>query len=153
MKFSMPPPTPGARMSVAFADLYEDMQVILDDCIFQTQTCLWKEMPGVLEAVAIPLSCLPIAELDEDDRGSAYAQAIVLEESPPIIIADGQWLDGRHRVHQARRLGQTHIWSFDFSNIQCHKVGGLGLLLSDPYGETMSDPRPGTQERKKKHGL
>lgn len=153
----MPPPTPGARMRVTFADLYEDMQVILGDCLAK-EGCLWKAMPENLEAVVIPLSCLPLAGLDDDDaptllsrdeadeagydRGSAYAQAMVMANTPPILIADGRWMDGRHRVHQARALGETHIWAFDLSGIGCAQVGGLGPLVSDPYVESEKPAKP-----------
>jgi hypothetical protein len=145
MTFPMPPPLAGARLAVRFSELPQDMQVILDDCL-QGEACLWKTMPEMLEAVALPLSCLPRAALDDEDepgllsleqadqagydRGQAYAQAMVMEQTPPIIVADQAWLDGRHRVHQARRLGHTHIWAFDFSGIGCHPVGGLGTLIS-----------------------
>ena len=118
------------RRWVPWADLPPDMQVILSDYLMAPGLADWVEPDGLWarpQAVA-DLPQVPLDDEDEPlsadeadaqgvDRGVAYAQAMDLSKTPPIVTAFGRWLDGRHRVFRARELGQPWVWAFDLSRL------------------------------------
>ncbi len=62
---------------------------------------------------------VPLAdpEADGDDRGVDHARAMDPARVPPIVIADGLLLDGRHRVWRSRDLGLATIQAVDLTGI------------------------------------
>jgi len=125
--------------------LPEDMQVILGDYLEASGNV----DPEGLWATPVAVSRLPRVLLDDEqeptlaqrsanrgvDRGVAYALAMRVEKTPPIVMAHGRWLDGRHRAFAARAQGVATLWAFDLSAhmtaAQAAWFGGLGEVAPE----------------------
>lgn len=146
-------PLPDRRW-VTWSALPEDMQVILGD---------YLRLDGItnpegLWAAPLAVARLPRALLDDEDaplsaeeadaagvdRGVAYARAMVLDATPPIVVAHGHWLDGRHRVFAAREQQREWVWAFDLTEQMPDGLGTffhLGSLGPEPPSRRRR-PRP-----------
>jgi hypothetical protein len=116
--------------TVAFADLPDDMQVLVSD--FVTGQRYGCEVPEFLPLVEIEVCRIPIVELSTDDRGTDHALAMDLDTTPPIIVADGHFMDGRHRSYKARHDHRRSLDAIDLSGIVDRRMlehNSMGRLL------------------------
>lgn len=66
------------------------------------------------------LRLLPIAELREGGRdhnlqspaNERKYQRMRLETLPPLLVRDGEVLDGNHRLRACKKRGLTHVWCY-----------------------------------------
>jgi hypothetical protein len=100
---------------IAYADLPYDMQTLIAQFITDYDPTI--DIPARLPLGTIPVAGLPRVPLDRYDRGRAYALAMDLNDTPPLIIAGGQFLDGKHRVYAARAKAVKHLPAIDLSGI------------------------------------
>jgi hypothetical protein len=117
-------------MSIYYKKLPEDMRVLISDFV------QWHDedriIPAHLPTRILNLDQLPSIPLDEYDRGTAYALEMQPGETPPIIIAHGKFLDGKHRVFSARHRGDKQIEAIDLTGIadirmvDANQMGDLG---------------------------
>lgn len=126
----------GETLSVAFAALPPDMQVLVDD--FVNGNGANRKIPDLLPLVEVEINRIPIISLDEWDRGLPHALAMDLDCTPPIVVAEGHFLDGRHRSHKARLEGRLSLDAIDLSGLvdphmlACNSMG----RLAEPADET-----------------
>ncbi|MGY3581444.1 hypothetical protein ACVIGB_000486 [Bradyrhizobium sp. USDA 4341] len=134
---------PPAPRAVAFVALPPDMQVLVSDFV-SGQTSL-RGVPEFLPLVEIAVRRIPIVELNEDDRGTDHAMAMDLDVTPPIIVAEGHFMDGRHRSYKARLDNRSSLDAIDLTGIIDQRMlayNSMGMLLdvSDDLDEA---PVPG----------
>ena len=122
---------------IDYSSLPDDMQSLIFDFVGRD----FDAIPKTLPARQVQISDIPVVELDEFDRGSAYARRLTPENAPPLIIADDHFLDGKHRCFSFRELGvETHL-AIDLSGIadpDMVEQNSMGLLLSPTH-------KPGVQ--------
>lgn len=67
----------------------------------------------------LPLARLPETVFDEvggvagDDRSESHAQAMVGRRVPPVLVANGRLIDGKHRAYAARLAGLDAVAAID----------------------------------------
>lgn len=109
--------------TVAFDDLPDDLRVLIYDLVTQVldgrghASDNGRTVPPRLPLVTLDVDDLPSVELDEHDRGPAYALAMDPDLVPPIIVSDGHVVDGRHRIHRHRETGRARIEAVDLTGI------------------------------------
>lgn len=92
--------------------LPEDMQVLL----FQFFEDNGLELPSELPIVTILVDWFNNIPFSKNDRGEEYANAMIGQKVPPIVISNGNILDGRHRLFAAKKEGKKYIEAIDLSN-------------------------------------
>jgi hypothetical protein len=115
-----------------YDDLPESMQVIIQD---------WAEnsiIPKRLKYCLIALSTLPNVPVNKETdsdfdgvRDEVYALKMDLNKVPPIIIANGVLMDGRHRVFSARAKGLKEIHAIDLTGViteRMSRIDGIGPI-------------------------
>lgn len=114
----------GAAPSVALKSLPADMQDMLHQLMSVPVDkggglLSWRERepPQALPTTTVNVKDIPQIAFDEDDRGPEYAREMDLSKTPPVIIANGQFLDGRHRAFIARERGVQQLPAIDLSGI------------------------------------
>lgn len=95
---------------ISLEELPDDMQVFIGDLIEE-------ELPHEFPLVRVSLDRIPEVPLNRRDRGPDYALKMNPNETPPIVIADGHFLDGKHRCFAARQKGLREIWAVDLSGM------------------------------------
>jgi hypothetical protein len=118
------------QRTVAFADLPDDMQVLVSDFV-TGQRCV-RDVPEFLPLVEVAVCRIPIVELSDDDRGVNHATAMDLDTTPPIIVAEGHFMDGRHRSYKARLDDRQSLDAIDLSGIV-----DAGMLKSNSMGRLL----------------
>lgn len=95
------------RIEIAFDALPDDMQQLIYD--------LWVEvkgddadLPALFAVRDIPLDAFPETRFTPGDRGPDHAMAME-DDLPPVIVSNGTWVDGRHRVYRAKKKGLQTI--------------------------------------------
>ncbi len=122
----------GKLDAIAFADLPEDMQVLIGDFLELEE----DDHPAALLVTFVDVDTLPYVALDERDRGEAHARDMDLSKTPPILIADGQFLDGKHRLFQARATGVERLPAIDLSGLvsdhmlRCNGMGEITVTTT-----------------------
>ena len=112
---------------ILFASLPEDMRVLIEDFLESDELGPPSELP--IELIAV--DTIPVVPLDKFDRGTDHARAMDLTKTPPILIADGQFLDGKHRVFQARETGVEVLLAINLSGmvsehmLRCNGMGPI----------------------------
>ncbi|AOG03259.1 hypothetical protein [Bosea sp. RAC05] len=118
--------------AIAYADLPEDMQVLIGDFLELEE----DDHPAAFLVTLVDVDTLPYVALDERDRGEAHARDMDLSETPPILIADGQFLDGKHRLFQARETGVERLPAIDLSGmvsahmLRCNGMGEIAVTTT-----------------------
>ena len=134
----------GKKHSVAFAALPPDMQVLVDD--FVNGNGANRKIPDLLPVVEVEVTRIPVVGMDEDDRGLSHAMAMDLDCTPPIIVAEDHFMDGRHRSHKARLDRRRSLEAIDLSGlIDAHMLAcnSMGKLI-DPADEAdLAEAGPG----------
>lgn len=130
--------------TVRFDDLPDDMQDLVAGLVWPV---LGEDgVPADLPVVDVPLDDLPDVpladpEADGDDRGVDHALAMDPDDVPPIIVADGLFLDGRHRVWRFRSLGRGTIPAIDLTGIA--DPGMRDGMAMGTVGPQPAPPAPG----------
>jgi hypothetical protein len=115
--------------TICFRDLPDDMQVLIDDFVRGCDDV--RTLPDRLPVIEVETAWIPEIALDPFDRGEDYALAMDLDETPPIIVAEGHFMDGKHRAHAARRRGRASLAAIDLTGIvdphmlACNTMGRL----------------------------
>ncbi|MCE6957734.1 hypothetical protein LAZ40_01495 [Cereibacter sphaeroides] len=130
---------------VAYEDLPEDMQVlILQFTLDYDETIV---IPERLRLGTIPVDGLPVVPLDRSgrDRGVEHAMDMDLLQVPPILIAHGCFLDGRHRTFAARSRGQASLVAIDLTGIaplEAVEANGMGKVSGFVLRDEDRDHQP-----------
>lgn len=125
--------------TVKTASLPKDMQVLIGQ--FVTDHNPDGKVPADLPLTIVKVSELPKVPLNEDDRGEAHAREMDLSKTPPILIADGKLLDGRHRAFIAREQGAKTLPAIDLTGIAHPKsiadnhMGRIGAPPKDEFDD------------------
>lgn len=116
------------------SELPEDLQVLVSDLIEDALgvECLERLKSHRFQIRCVPVAAFPNARMWTDYRNSAYSEAMVGQQVPPIIICGDQWLDGRNRVWAARRSGKSMMECIDLSEIGVKvRFGLIGKLKKE----------------------
>lgn len=66
---------------------------------------------------------------DSDSRDEAHAMAIPLSDERPVVLIGDDWVDGRHRVFKAKRLGVRSLPAINLNELGVYRVvNSLGRL-------------------------
>ncbi len=101
--------------SIAFDSLPDDMQDLIEQFVLDHDPD--AEIPGMLPLGSVAVADLPDVPLDEEDRGRDYALSMDLDETPPLLVAECLFLDGRHRAFAARIGGRERLPAIDLTGI------------------------------------
>lgn len=102
--------------TISVDSLPEDMQVLL----FQFFEDNGLELPSELPLVTILVDWFENIPFSKNDRGEEYANNMIGMDLPPIVISNGNILDGRHRLYAAKKAGVKYLKAIDLTsfNIQ-----------------------------------
>lgn len=120
---------------IRFDALPPDMQVLLDDFIRGCGRDV--PIPALFPLVEVVVKNIPIIALDPFDRGPDYAFQMNLDDTPPIIVADGHFMDGKHRAHAARASGRSSLPAIDLTGLidprmlELNSMGRLSMIEPD----------------------
>lgn len=118
--------------------LPDDMQVMILDLAFtvgdlpDTEGSQKRIARTKLPMMEIPLEFFPEidpASDDNDERDFESYAKTPMDEYPPVVIAHGNFIDGRHRVWAARAQGEETIKAIDVSCLVPPTLRGLGRML------------------------
>lgn len=129
---------------IAFADLPEDMQCLVEQLVLDADED--AVIPAMLPLGTVPLAGLPDLPLDDLERGEAYALDMDPDLVPPVLIAEGHFLDGRHRSFAARARGVERIAAIDLSGIvppAAARGHSMGRVLGWERGVAYAPALPG----------
>lgn len=100
-----------------------------------------------IPAGMLPTKCFPArieGNAPGDDREFESYLETPIEEYPPLLIAHGVWIDGRHRLWAARTRDVKEIQTADISSIlprsYVKKARFLGKMRCPANLETLSEP-------------
>lgn len=132
-----PATPPAAGRTIAHDELPPDIAELVGAFISGPDDDEHYLPPTTLPLVTLDMARMPETAFDagSDDRGAAYAMAMG-RDVPPIIVADGHVLDGRHRLYAARQRGDATIDAIDLSGL-AHPTS----LAADSLG-TIQPPAP-----------
>lgn len=125
---------------IKFSDLPPDMQTLISD--FIGAPIGDSAIPEHLPVIDVMLADLPVVPLCEYDRGTLYARRMSPEQTPPIIIAENQFMDGKHRRFSFQELGLTTVPAIDLSGIadpEMVRFCSLGEIGADISHEAKHD--------------
>jgi hypothetical protein len=92
--------------------LPEDMQVLL----FQFFEDNGLELPSELPLVTLNTEPYENIPFSKNDRGEEYANRMIGQDVPPIVISNGNILDGRHRLFAAKKEGKKYLKAIDLTS-------------------------------------
>jgi hypothetical protein len=118
------------------ADLPDDLQIFVHDVLEAADSPppLERVKDHTFAVVQIPVAKFPRVKMWTDYRGRGYAEAMVGEEVPPVIICGDVWLDGRNRVWAARHGSKKFVRCIDLSELGLRlRCTGLGKLGRNPH--------------------
>lgn len=99
------------------SSLPEDMQVFVMQVLDELGEA---DVPNHLPVRLINITDFPEVLFDMapcDDRGPLYAEQMIgVPDLPPLVCVASILIDGRHRLHAARREGKTALLTIDLSN-------------------------------------
>lgn len=132
---------PASNSKIAFSALPEDLQVLIWQFL-DGDDGVERSPPRFLPTRLVPVAGLPVVELDDYDRGRDHAHSMDLESTPPLVIAYGQFLDGKHRAFRARHLQWKALVAIDLTDImpkstaQSNSMGPVDLeaKAAEPTG-------------------
>lgn len=117
--------------------LPDDMQVMILDLAFtvgdlpDTDASSKRIARTRLPLMEIPLGFFPDIDPASDDNDErdfeSYAET-AMDKYPPVVIAHGNFIDGRHRVWAAREQGEETIKAIDISCLVPPTLEGLGAM-------------------------
>lgn len=109
-------PRKASASSIAFDCLPEDLQVLIWQ-FMESDDGVERSPPRFLPTRVIPVAGIPVAELDPYDRGRDHAHSMDLTTTPPVVMAYGHFIDGKHRAFRARHLRWEHLVAIDLTDI------------------------------------
>jgi hypothetical protein len=92
--------------------LPEDLQTLL----FQYFEDNGFELPEELPLVTILVDWFENIPFSKNDRGEEYANNMIGQDLPPIVISNGNILDGRHRLFAAKKEGKKYLKAIDLTD-------------------------------------
>jgi hypothetical protein len=120
----------------SFRDLPDDMQILIAeiiDVVGSEQDCE-KLKDHSFEIHELPIAIFPSVPISTDYRDEKYAEAMIGEKLPPLLIHGDKWLDGRHRLWAFKQMGITSVECIDlqefFTNYPYEPVGLLARRSS-----------------------
>jgi predicted GNAT family N-acyltransferase len=132
--------------SVRFADLPDDMQVLIMQFVedFGDESESEVDFDELTLPVAeVHVGLFPSVEMETDYRTVGHALEMDLDATPPILIAHGEWLDGRHRVYKAIYDGRRTVRAIDLTHLLPNFKPGsgdsLGTLRDNPISDRYLD--------------
>jgi len=108
--------TPREESDIALDDLPPDLQQLLLDLAEDAGV----ELPPRLVLRRIPLSDFPkvaIGTSRGDQRDDRYVEAMRGKALPPLVVADGVFIDGRHRLMALRLDGAQDADCIDLTGV------------------------------------
>lgn len=121
-------------IGIPFWTLWEDMQVLLFQFAEEVLNNRGEEVDDYdLDGSILQVALIPIAkyvtemkcarakgELEWDERGPAHVREFMTvlqndEYVPPIVVDIDHWMDGRHRMFAADKIGRTTLPGIDFN--------------------------------------
>jgi hypothetical protein len=92
-------------------------------------------IPNILPLGIVPVRGLPhvpISIREDGVRGVAYARRMDLDKTPPILIAYGVLIDGRHRIYAAREKRRDSLIAIDLTDYikqETAEANGMGPVI------------------------
>lgn len=123
---------------IYLGNLPDDMQVMILDLAFtvgdlpDTDASQGRIARAKLPLMEIPLAYFPEVDPSSEDNDERDFESYVetpMEDYPPVVIANGNFIDGRHRVYAARQQGEESIKAIDISCLVPPTLEGLGPML------------------------
>jgi hypothetical protein len=117
--------------------LPDDIQVMILDLAFtfgglpDTDASRKRIARTRLPLMEISLAYFPEIDPADDDYDCRDFESYVetpMEDYPPVVIANGNFIDGRHRVWAAREQGEETIKTVDISCLVPPTLEGLGPM-------------------------
>lgn len=107
------------KMTKRIGDLPDDMVVLIGQFVDSYGRDEDRDRLEDIElpVVDLPVDGFPTVEMETDDRKIQHALEMDLDKTPPILVAKGEWLDGRHRVYKAIQDGKKTIPAMDLTSI------------------------------------
>ena len=119
---------------IAFSALPEDLQVLIEQFLEDAD----RSPPALLPTRILPVAGIPEVELDDYDRGRDHAHSMDLMATPPLVVAYGHFLDGKHRSFRARHLRWRDLVAIDLTDImsramaEANSMGVVDLHATAP---------------------
>lgn len=106
-------------MTLSLSDLPEDLQVLLLQVIESRDAKLKEEDVCSLRLPIrkLPMRIFPNIPIATDDRDISYAEAMIGQRLPPVVICGKQWIDGRHRIWALKRSKVKEVDCIDLQDI------------------------------------
>lgn len=114
----------GNLNNISYHRLPKDLPMLLYQFFEDSDNDIPKEFP----ITKIPIDSFPKVPFTEGDRGKEYAVQMIGKNLPPVIVSNGYWLDGRHRVYAAKLEGKKFIDSIDLSQWNIYSENNHGKL-------------------------
>ena len=118
--------------------LPDDMQVMLLELAFtmgdlpDTDASQRRIARTKFPLMEVPLEFFPEidpASEDNDERDFDSYVETPMAQYPPVVIAHGNFIDGRHRLWAAREQGEPTIKTIDISCLVPDTLEGIGPML------------------------
>lgn len=135
---------PASNSKIAFSALPEDLQVLIWQFL-DGDDGVERSPPRFLPTRLVPVAGLPVVELDDYDRGRDHAHSMDLESTPPLVIAYGQFLDGKHRAFRARHLRRETLVAIDLTDLmpkEAAETNSMGMVDFDAAASGRDGPIP-----------
>lgn len=87
-----------------------DMAILIEDLIED-------ELPEFFEMKWINPCAAPRVDLSDSDRGTEHADEMDIGSCPPLVVAHGCLLDGRHRLWKMQKTGVKKAACIDISEL------------------------------------
>ena len=102
-----------------FSDLPDDLQALLYDVVGSSggEDLLTKLEEHRFTIHELPIAAFPKVSVWTDYRDRAYAETMVGQRLPPVIVCGEKWLDGRHRMWVWRKTGMKRVPCIDLEDI------------------------------------
>lgn len=101
---------------MAFDSLPEDMQVLLFEIADSAERGVPETFPINRKAIC-NFPVVPIGVCPADSRDHSYVQRMIGRSLPPIVVAHGRLIDGRHRLASYRLSGVKEVSYIDATEI------------------------------------
>lgn len=107
------------RTRCSFRDLPEDLQTLIFEIVnvVAGEHGLEELEDHEFEIHLCSTAAFPCVPMSRDYRGEKYAEAMIGQRLPPVVMHGDKWLDGRHRLLALRRAGITCVECIDLSEI------------------------------------
>jgi len=132
----------GPVRKMRYDALPDDMQTLLFDFMGEKHV---RDLP----VSTIKVADIPDMKMPTRERGPAHAMEMDLNETPPVVTAHGEFLDGRHRTYAARQRGVEELPVIDLSAHMTPEMArkeSMGKVLRSGMGDEGVGPVPVNQK-------